>query len=139
MAMNGLLASAGGAVLCLHDHDFGHILASQHTEEGGDCHGSEAESHFENSHGDERDHALFSNSEEPHCVDIVMAATEEPVQRISDAVAVKKPISVAIFSYAEVIVSREVSAVPQVCLAARAPPVSNRTLEQCVRKTVLRI
>jgi hypothetical protein len=139
MVMNRLLASAGGAVLCLHDHGFGHILASQHSEEGGDCHGSEAESHFKSSHVNESDHALFSNSEEPHCVDIVMTATEEPVRRLSDLASVKKPIVTANFSYAQAPVSRAISAAPEMRLAARAPPVSNRTLEQCVRKTVLRI
>jgi hypothetical protein len=139
MAMNSLLASAGGAVLCLHDHNFGHILASQHTEDGADCHGNDAESHIESSHVDESDHALFSNSEQPHCVDIVITATEEPAQRLSDAVSAKKPIAVASFTYAQITVARETSAAPEMRLAARAPPASNRTLEQCVRKTVLRI
>ncbi len=32
MAMNGLLATAGGAVLCLHDHNFGHVLADVRIE-----------------------------------------------------------------------------------------------------------
>ena len=50
MAMNGLLATAGGAVLCLHDHNFGHVLAGQHADECDACHGDEAESHDQDSH-----------------------------------------------------------------------------------------
>ena len=90
--MNGLLATAGGAVLCLHDHDFGHVLAGQHADEGDPCHGDEAESHNQDSHHGEADGAFFAVSDQ-HCIDISISSSNEPIQRVADLISIKKPVA----------------------------------------------
>jgi len=137
MAMNGLLATAGGAVLCLHDHNFGHVLAGQHADEGDACHGDEAESHDQDSHHGEADGALFAVSDQ-HCIDIYISSSDEPIQRVADLISIKKPVA-ANHQYVLLAPVVRANATPQIRLAARAPPVFCGTLEQCVRKTVLRI
>lgn len=136
MAMNGLLAS-GGAVLCLHDHDFGHVLAGQHTEEGDPCHGDEAESHNHAPHSGEADDA-FSVVSDQHCIDILISSSNEPIQRIADLISIKKPVATN-HSYQLFVPIIKANAAPQIRLATRAPPIFCGTLEQCVRTTVLRI
>ena len=137
MAMNGLLATAGGAVLCLHDHNFVHVLAGQHADECDACHGDEAESHDQDSHHGEADGALFAVSDQ-HCIDIYIRSSDEPIQRVADLISIKKPVA-ANHQYVLLAPVVRANATPQIRLAARAPPVFGGTLEQCVRKTVLRI
>ena len=137
MAMNGLLATAGGAVLCLHDHNFVHVLAGQHADECDACHGDEAESHDQDSHHGEADGALFAVSDQ-HCIDIYISSSDEPIQRVADLISIKKPVA-ANHQYVLLAPVVRANATPQIRLAARAPPVFCGTLEQCVRKTVLRI
>mgnify|MGYP001024998826 CR=1 FL=1 len=136
MAMNGLLAS-GGAVLCLHDHNFGHVLSGQHADGGDTCHGDEAESHIQDSHHDEADGARFAVSDQ-HCIDISISSSNEPIQRVADLISIKKP-GVANYQYQLFAPTIKANAAPQIRLATRAPPVSCGALEQCVRNTVLRI
>ncbi|MGJ8640673.1 MAG: hypothetical protein ACSHYA_14885 [Opitutaceae bacterium] len=144
MAMNGLLASAGGAMLCLHDHNFGHLLAGQHAS-GTDachgaadaCHGDESETHQQASHDCEADGALFSTSDQ-HCFDILISSSNEPVQRVADLTTIKKIVA-ANYQYQLFAPTLRVKAAPQIRLATRAPPDLCDALEQCVRKTVLRI
>ncbi|MGJ8651358.1 MAG: hypothetical protein ACSHX4_13440 [Opitutaceae bacterium] len=137
MAMNGLLATAGGAVLCLHDHNFGHVLAGQHVDEGDACHGDEAESHNQDFHHEETDGALFVVSGQ-HCIDISISSSDEPIQRVADLLSTKKPVAEN-YQYQLFASTIKVNAAPQIRLATRAPPFSCGTLEQCVSKTVLRI
>lgn len=136
MAMNGLLAY-GGAVLCLHDHDFGHVLAGQHSDYGDPCHGDEAESHNHESHSDEADGAFLAVSDQ-HCIDILISSSNEPIQRVADLISIKKPVA-ANHSYQLFVPIIKAHTAPQIRLATRAPPASCGTLEQCVRTTVLRI
>lgn len=137
MAMNGLLATAGGAMLCLHDHNFGHVLAGQHADEGDACHGDEAESHNHDSHSGEADDALSAVSDQ-HCIDILISSSNEPIQRVADLISIKKPVA-ANHSYQLFVPIIKANSAPQIRLATRAPPVFCGTLEQCVRTTVLRI
>ena len=139
MAINGLLATtaAGGAVLCLHDHDFGHVLSGQHADEGGACHGDEAESHIQDSNPSAADSVLFSVSDQ-HCIDISISSSNEPIQRVADFISIKKPVA-ANYSYQLFVPIIKAHAAPQIRLATRAPPVFCGTLEQCVCTTVLRI
>ncbi len=137
MAMNGLLATAGGAVLCLHDHDFGHLLAVQHSDDGDRCHGDEAESHHNDSHQEESDGALFADSDQ-HCIDIAVSSSDEPIQRVADLLSIKKQVA-ANYQYQLFAPIKNANAAPQIRFATRAPPVLCGTLEQCVRTTVLRI
>ena len=137
IAMNGLLATAGGAVLCLHDHNFGHVLAGQHSDHGDSCHGHEAESHNHDSQSGEADDALSAVSDQ-HCIDILISSSNEPIQRVADFISIKKPVA-ANHSYQLFVPIIKANAAPQIRLATRAPPVFCGTLEQCVRTTVLRI
>ncbi|MDB2681032.1 hypothetical protein N9Z14_00385 [Opitutales bacterium] len=139
MAINGLLATtaAGGAVLCLHDHDFGHVLSGQHADDGGTCHGDEAESHIQDSHHSAADSVLFSVSDQ-HCIDISISSSNEPIQRVADLISIKKPV-VASYQYQLFAPVKKANVAPQLRFATRAPPISCGALEQCVRKTVLRI
>ena len=136
MAMNGLLAN-GGAVLCLHDHDFGHILAGQHSHDGDPCHGDEGESHNHDSHSGETDDALFAVSDQ-HCIDIFISSSNEPIQRVADLDSIKKP-SPENHSYQLFVPIIKANVAPRIRLATRAPPFFCSTLEQCVCTTVLRI
>ncbi len=137
MAMNGLLATAGGAVLCLHDHNFGHVLAGQHADEGDACHGDEAESHDQGSHHGEADDALFTVNDQ-HCIDILISSSNEPIQRVSDLISIKKPVAVN-HQYQLSAPTIKADTAPQIRLTTRAPPDICGALELCVRKTVLRI
>ena len=137
MAMNGLLATAGGAVLCLHDHNLGHVLAGQHSDHGDTCHGHETESHNHDSHSGEADDGLSAVSDQ-HCIDILISSSNEPIQRVADFISIKKPVA-ANYSYQLFVPIIKAHAAPQIRLATRAPPVFCSTLEQCVRTTVLRI
>lgn len=136
LAINGLLAN-GGAVLCLHDHDFGHVLAGQHSDQGDPCHGDEGESHNHDSHSGEADDALYTVSDQ-HCIDILISSSNEPIQRVADIISIKKPVA-ANHSYQLFVPIIKANAAPQIRFATRAPPVFCGTLEQCVRTTVLRI
>ena len=137
MAMNGLLATAGGAVLCLHDHNFGHVLTGQHSDHGDTCHGHETESHNHDSHSGEADDGLSAVSDQ-HCIDILSSSSNEPIQRVADFISIKKPVA-ANHSYQLFVPIIKANAAPQIRLATRAPPIFCGTLEQCVRTTVLRI
>lgn len=137
MAMNGLLVASGGAMLCLHDHNFGHLVVGEHSEHGEDCHGHEAESEHEHSHGDES-HSEQSMDAPSHCFDIVIESSDEPIRRISESFSIKKPIAVSYYNE-QFEPAIAVRAFPEIRLASRAPPDKCGVLEQCVRKTVLRL
>lgn len=135
MAMNGLLAQTSSLVLCLHDHSFGHLTAAEHTSAGHDCHGAEESPHQH--HEDKPAHGIFADTE-AHCFDILITAHDEAMQRASDLLSVKK-LDIAVYQYRLFVPIIKANAAPQISLATRAPPISCSTLEQCVRKTVLRI
>jgi hypothetical protein len=71
-------------------------------------------------------------------VDIVMKSSDEPIRRISELSSVKKPVA-ASYHYEHFAPASVGIASPQIRLASRAPPDLCGALEQCVRKTVLRI
>ena len=135
MAINSLLVATGSATLCLHDHNFGHLVTSEHSEDGDDCHSSEMASEHSYTHNNGPSNFL---EEAAHCFDIVMESSDEPVRRIAESIPIKKPIAYAI-SYEHFEPARKVFPAVELRLATRAPPVSCGSLEQCVRKTVLRI
>lgn len=137
MAMNGLLVASGGAILCLHDHNYGHLVTGEHSEHGEDCHGHEVEPEHTHSHRD-KDHAGESMEAAPHCVDIVMKSSDAPIRRICESFAVKKPVLVS-YDYEQFEPASIASAFPEIHLSARAPPDKCGVLEQCVRKTVFRL
>ena len=83
------------------------------------------------------DGALFAVSDQ-HCIDIYISSSDEPIQRVADLISIKKPVA-ANHQYVLLAPVVRANAAPQIRLAARAPPVFGGSLEQCVRKTVLRI
>ena len=83
------------------------------------------------------DGALFAVSDQ-HCIDISISSSDEPIQRVADLISIKKPVA-ANHQYVLLAPVVRANAAPQIRLAARAPPVFGGSLEQCVRKTVLRI
>lgn len=137
LAMNGLLAATGSAMLCLHDHNFGHFVYNEHSHDDNDCHGNEtAPEQFHSHYGSTNNGTALD--EAPHCFDIVMESSDEPVRRVAELTPVKKPIaSTALYDHFEI--AQNVIIRAEVRFASRAPPISCGTLEQCVRKTVLRI
>lgn len=137
MVMNSLLVATSGATLCLHDHNFGHLVTSEHSEHGGDCHSDEATPERNHSHSDDANnsHAL---EKAPHCFDIIMQFSDEPVRRVAELIPVKKPLAHAL-EYYHFEPARKVFPVVELRFVSRAPPISCGALEQCVRKTVLRI
>lgn len=137
MAMNSLLVASGGAMLCLHDHNYGHLVAGEHSGHGDDCHGHEVESEHTHSHADES-HSGQSMEEAPHCFDVVMKSSDEPIRRICESFSVKKPVLVS-YDYEQFEPASIASAFPELGLSPRAPPDKCGVLEQCVRKTVLRL
>ena len=138
VAMNALLATANGAVLCLHDHDFAHLLAQQHSEDGDRCHSHEANSHHvEAVHGQDTSSEYFAINE-PHCLDIIFSSIDEPIQRVYELTLTTKPVVAAHQYKLSAPISRAIAG-PQLRVATRAPPFLCSSLEQCVRKTVLRI
>lgn len=138
MAINGLLVASGGAMLCLHGHNFGHLVVSEkHAGHGEDCHGHEGAGEHTHRHDDGSDHEE-SMEAAPHCFDIVMKSSDEPIRRVSDLFSVKKPVAVS-YHYEYFEPASVGIASPKIRLASRAPPDLCGALEQCVRKTVLRI
>ena len=137
LAMNSLLATTGNTMLCLHDHNFGHFVTSEHSHDENDCHGNETVPEQPHSHHGSTNKGTALD-EAPHCFDIVMESSDEPVRRITGLTPVKKPIaSTTSFDHFEI--AQNVIIRADVRFASRAPPISCGTLEQCVRKTVLRI
>jgi len=137
MAMNSLLPAASSAVLCLHDHEFGHLVVGQHSEEGEDCHESEASEHQHDEDQARRAHAISAENE-PHCVDIEVSSTDGSILRALDSTSLKKPLATDIALQSPIIFAQPYTA-SQIRLVTRAPPAFCSALEQCVRKTVLRI
>lgn len=139
MAVNGLLAASGGGILCVHDHTFGHFVTTEHTEHSDDCHDHHHDTTDEtHSHGSSSNNADFLNTSS-HCFDIVISPSEEPIRHISDLSPAKKPIVLSNYGYEQFEPAKKASAAPEIRLASRAPPIICGVLEQCVRKTVLRI
>ena len=137
LAVNSLLVAGGNFVLCLHEHDFGHLVTSVHYEDGDDCHCDETTPKRDNPHSDATDNGYYL-IEAPHCFDIVMESSDEPVQRIAGSVPVKQPTAYSI-SYDHSDPSQKLIRRVEMRLVSRAPPAGGGALEQCVRKTVLRI
>lgn len=135
MAINSLLVATGSATLCLHDHNFGHLVTSEHSEDGDDCHSSEMASEHTYTHNDGPNNFL---EEAAHCFDIVMESSDEPVRRITELAPVKKSINYTI-SYTRFEPTRKVFPAVELRFVTRAPPISCGALDQCVRKTVFRI
>jgi hypothetical protein len=137
MAANSLLVASSGSILCLHDHNFGHLVTGEHPEPGEGCHGHEATFERTNSHTDVSTTEGFLEQTQ-HCVDIVIQSSDEQPRRISERSSHKKPIATSYhYGYFEPV--RKVIPKIEVQLASRAPPLSCGALEQCVHKTVLRI
>lgn len=133
VAMNSLLASAGGTVLCLHDHNFGHVLSVPHSELVGDCHEGTSERHDKH---ESESASGFVTGEERHCVDIIVSASDEPINRFAHISLIKKDV-IANVSYQQFVPILRACAATQI--GPRAPPCVCSTLEQCVRTTVLRL
>ena len=137
MAVNSLLMASGGAMLCLHDHNYSHLVIDEHSEHGEDCHGHEAIPEHRHYHEDDS-HAMKSVDAPPHCMDIVMKSSDELTPWRSEVFSNKKPAAVSL-NYEPYRPASVASAFPEIRLAYRAPPDNCGVLEQCVRMTVLRL
>jgi hypothetical protein len=137
MAMNSLLAASGGALLCLHEHNYGHLVAGEHSGHGDDCHGHEVESEHTHSYADES-HSEQSMEEARHCFDIVIKSSDEPIRRICESFSVEKLVLVT-HDYEQFEPASIARAFSELGLSPRPPPDRCGVLEQCVRKTVLRL
>ena len=136
MAMNGLLVNASSAVLCLHDHDFGHFIAGEHPSTGEDCHAETATAH--DGHGaDQTKHTRFVDGES-HCIDIIVTASDLGACPRSVLFSTEK-LAHAECQHAWYSPAVTLRAMPETRVATRAPPAVAGILEQCVRKTVLRL
>lgn len=133
--MNGLLVASGSVVLCLHDHNFVHLATAAHTDHGDDCQIHHDET---NAYSDVSGDANFFETS-PQCFDIVISPSEELIRYISDSHSPKKRIILASYQYEEFERASTGNASLWVRLASRAPPNIFGTLEQCVRRTVLRL
>ena len=139
MAVNALLGASGSAVLCVHDHDFSHFDVGNYEYSGGECHdhGNEFSHSNEPSESGESD-KLLGSTDEHHCTDIVVNAIDKQYRRTGEGASLEKPIAISMSGYFSPIITNRISIIAY-GVAVRGSPLVNANLDQCIRKTVLRI